>query len=87
MTTGPLNYFILVYDMAMRHVEVRPYGTNGDEATDAYSVLEDQYSATGKYEVVLVGADSLETVKRTHSPYFSTGTAEDVVRDFLASIP
>lgn len=87
MTAGPPNHFILVYDIAARHVDVHSFGTDRGEATRAYSVLEDEYSATGKYEVVLVGADSLDTVKRTHSPYFSAGTAREVVRDFLASIP
>jgi hypothetical protein len=82
---GPMQYFILVYDLAMRHVEVHEYGTDVDEANAAYSALEDEH-AGGKHEVVLVGADSIDTIKRTHSPYFSTGTATEVVEAFLAAI-
>jgi hypothetical protein len=83
--SGPTQYFILVYDLAMRHVDVHAYGDDVEEANRAYSILEDEH-AGGKYEVVLVGADSIETIKRTHSPYFSTGTATEVVEAFIASI-
>lgn len=87
MKTGPTQYFILVYDLTQRHVDVHEFGGDRAAATMAYSSMEDQYAAAGHYEVVLVGADSIETIRRTHSPYFSTGSAEQVVRDFLASIP
>lgn len=83
--TGPTQYFILVYDLAMRHVDVHEYGEDVEAANVAYSTLEDQH-AGGKFEVVLVGADSIETIKRTHSPYFSTGTATEVVEAFIAGI-
>lgn len=83
--TGPTQYFILVYDLAMRHVEVHEYGDDVEQANAAYSTLEDQH-AGGKFEIVLVGADSIETIKRTHSPYFSTGTATEVVEAFIAGI-
>ena len=82
---GPTQYFIRVYDLAMRHVEVHEYGADVEAANTAYSTLEDAH-AGGKYEVVLVGADSIETIERTHSPYFSTGTAIEVVEAFLAAI-
>lgn len=82
---GPTQYFILVYDIAMRHVEVHEYGKDIEAANAAYSNLEDAH-AGGRYEVVLVGADSIETIKRTHSPYFSTGTATEVVEAFIAAI-
>jgi hypothetical protein len=82
---GPTQYFILVYDLAMRHVEVHEYGADVEQANAAYSALEDEH-AGGKFEVVLVGADSIDTIKRTHSPYFSTGTATEVVEAFLAAI-
>jgi len=82
---GPTQYFILVYDLAMRHVEVHEYGGDVEAANAAYSQLEDEHVG-GKFEVVLVGADSIETIKRTHSPYFSTGTAAKVVEQFIAAI-
>lgn len=85
--SGAIQYFILVYDMATRHVDVRDeFGSDIDAANRAYVALEDEFSAKGTYEVVLVGADSLDTIKRTHSPYFSTGTPREIVDDFIASI-
>lgn len=83
--SGPTQYFILVYDLAMRHVEVHEYRNDVEGANAAYSQLEDEH-AGGKYEIVLVGADSIETIKRTHSPYFSTGTPAEVVEAFIAAI-
>ncbi len=83
--SGPTQYFILVYDLAMRHVEVHEFGNDVEGANAAYSQLEDEH-AEGKYEIVLVGADSIETIKRTHSPYFSTGTPAEVVEAFIAAI-
>jgi hypothetical protein len=82
---GPTQYFILVYDLAMRHVDVHEYGADLHAANEAYTRLEDEHTG-GKFEVVLVGADSIETIKRTHSPYFSTGTTAEVIEAFIASI-
>lgn len=83
----PIRYFILVYDMATRHVDVRDdLGSDIDQANKAYVALEDEFSAKGTHEVVLVGAGSLDTIKRTHSPYFSTGTPREIIDEFIASI-
>jgi hypothetical protein len=84
--SGPTQYFILVYDLELRSVDVHEYGDNLEQANAAYSVLEDQFAGHGEHEIVLVGADSIETIKRTHSPYFSTGSAAEVVEAFIASI-
>lgn len=86
MTNGPTQYFILVYNLTTRHVDVHEFGAAEDKANHAYTSLEDEYADKGKYEIVLVGADSIATIRRTHSPYFTTGTATEVVEDFLASI-
>lgn len=84
--TGPTQYFILVYDLEQRSVQVHEYGSDLEQANLAYSTLEDEFAGHGHHEIVLVGADSIETIKRTHSPYFSTGSAAEVVEAFLASI-
>lgn len=84
--SSPTNYFILVYDMATRQVAVHPFGSSFEDANKAYVRFEDELSLTD-HEVVLVGADSLDTIKRTHSPYFTTGTAREIVDRFLAAIP
>lgn len=74
-----------------KHVIVRKHGLQIEmqfrtSAQHNWAELVESLDAGGKYEVVLVGADSIETIKRTHSPYFSTGTATEVVEAFIASI-
>lgn len=47
------------------------FGTDESEAaTDAYREAEKQYSGDTQIEIVLVGADSLKTIERTHGHYF-----------------
>lgn len=68
--TGKTVHFLLVYDHA-RHVltSTRQFA-NGDEAAVAYSSLEKAHAADDDLEIVLVGADSIETIRRTHASYF-----------------
>lgn len=87
MSPKPTNYFILVYDMTTRHVDVHDdFGHDMDRATERYGQLEDELGPSERYEIVLVGADSIETIKRTHAPYFSTGSVSEIVDAFIASI-
>jgi len=77
--TRATSYFLLSFHAADRSVDVQDLGPDEAAAAAAYSALERSVdSAT--VEVVLVGADSLETVRKTHSHYFS-GT-----QDLLASV-
>jgi hypothetical protein len=45
-----------------------------DAAVLAYEEHEARYDANDKIEVVLIGSDSIETVRQTHANYFD-GTA------------
>jgi hypothetical protein len=45
-------------------------GGDLDEAMTRYASFERRFSYHDGYEVVLVGADSLGAVQRTHSHYF-----------------
>ena len=54
------------------HADVRPYGTDYDAALNAYDQAEQDAQDRSDVEVVLLSADSLETIKRTHSSYFNT---------------
>jgi hypothetical protein len=65
-----LRHFLLVYDLkAQRLVSQRDF-EDGGEAAAAYADLEREYQGQPGYEVVLVGADSIETIRRTHAHYF-----------------
>jgi hypothetical protein len=46
-----------------------------------YSKIERQYEGDKQMEIVLMGADSLETVKRTHANYFNGAVASKYLRD------
>jgi hypothetical protein len=59
-------------DIGARRAEVREFGTDYDTAQKAYA--QDEWEARDRtdLDVVLLIADSLATIKRTHSSYFST---------------
>jgi len=85
--TKATHYFLLSFRIADHSVEVEDFGSEEAAAVAAYSALE-QSADANEVEVVLVGADSLETVRKTHSHYFS-GDADLLasVEKNLASLP
>jgi len=74
MSTETSQYFLLIYDQSSRAVQVEEFGTDARRAASEYSERERQYRERPEIEVVLVGADSLDTIKKTHSHYFSEST-------------
>jgi hypothetical protein len=52
----------------------RVLGTDYDAAQAAYAEAERANAEDEKLDVVLLSADSLETIKQTHSSYFNGGT-------------
>ena len=60
------------------------FGADHAAAERAYPLVEDEHRGKPA-EVLLVGADSLDTVKKTHSQYFFT-TTEELVDQFLAQL-
>ena len=66
-----LVHFLLVYDLKQhRLVDVKTF-TDANEATAAYGRAELAHLDDRDTEIVLVGSDSIETVKKTHGHYFS----------------
>lgn len=69
-----LEHFLILYSLKnaeLLHLE--EFGTDVGKATAAYSELEREYRERedrDDFEIVLVGADSLDTVHHTHSRYF-----------------
>ena len=76
-----LQHFLLVYDLGAQCLIDQQEFSDGDEAATAYAALERHYKGRGDLEIVLVGADSIETIKRTHAHYFD---ALDTASPFLA---
>jgi hypothetical protein len=80
--TPPEQYFLLVYDVDSRALQHEEFGGDHTRAAERYSELEEAHRDSDGIEVVLVGADSFDTIKRTHSHYFIERD-EDVFREFL----
>ncbi len=65
-----LRHFLLVYDLGAQHLIDQQEFDDGDEAAAAYAALERRNQGRNDLEIVLVGADSIETIMRTHAHYF-----------------
>jgi hypothetical protein len=86
MSAKDLNHFLVVYRISHARAEVRSFGHDYAAAVDAYNDAEDQHRDDADIEVVLLGSDSIETLKRTHSSYFELSERIDkVVLDALAA--
>lgn len=77
MTAKDIKHFLVIYDAADDDVEVKPFGTDYDAAQDAYSEAERAHQGDSRYDIVLLSADSLGTIKKTHSSYFGTSKGRD----------
>ncbi len=70
-----ISRFLLIFDHALGHLRDEPREFRGDseatEALDAYDAAEDMYAGQrDRIEVLLVGAESIESVKATHGRFF-----------------
>lgn len=66
----PLIHFLLVYDRRRQKLVVQRPFSNSEEAVMAYEKMEQEHRDDSHMEIVLVGADSIETVMLTHGNYF-----------------
>lgn len=83
-----IRHFLLVFDHSRGDlIEQLDFGDELDKATEEYSRLEHEYSHNQAIDVVLVGSDSIDTVKVTHANYFSGGSKNlmDRALNLLAS--
>jgi len=79
-----IQHFLLVFDHESGElIETVEFGTDGEEAIAAYSAKEKELQDRKFVEIVLIGSDSLETVKLTHANYFDGSVA---VTGYLAGI-
>jgi hypothetical protein len=81
-----LLHFLLIYDHNQHKlIDIQRFGEEGDRATEAYSECEEKYRDREDIEIVLVGADSLETIQRTHSHYFRDARDVDLFRELTGA--
>lgn len=75
MTPDEIKHFLVSYDPASDEVTVRSFGTDYDAAQAAYAEAEQATGVNARLDIVLLSADSLDTIKQTHSSYFDGGKA------------
>ena len=80
--------FLIVSDHdARKQISLEEF-RNTAQAVEAYNEREEQYRDNRRLEVVLLGADSIEAIKVTHSNYFEdTADALDNLRASLGLEP
>lgn len=77
--TDDIKHFLVTRDTKLRRTEVEDFGTDYDAAQVAYQKAEQQASDHPELDVVLLSADSLDTVKRTHSSYFEPKSLDELL--------
>lgn len=71
-----LEHFLLVFDHNEGSLlEEVSFGTDGEGALSAYAHKEMLYRDRDDIEIVLIGSDSLATVRRTHANYYDGSVA------------
>jgi hypothetical protein len=68
-----LTHFLLIFDVMQDELVSAEEFSSAHEAALAYTEAERRYRDRDdheKFEIVLIGADSLSTVQVTHSRYF-----------------
>ena len=66
-----MKHFLLIFDHKNRVLEATQEFHDGGDAARAYAVAERAAGDRPDVEIVLVGSDSLDTIKRTHGQYFN----------------
>lgn len=81
MSPDEIKHFLVIYDPDSGAVDVRSFDTDYDAAQAAYARAEQSNGVDARLDIVLLSADSLETIKQTHSSYFmkKAGTLEGLL--------
>ncbi len=79
MSDAEIKHFLITRDSQRQETAVAEFGTDYDAAQDAYQAAEQAARSRPELDVVLLSAESLETIKRTHSSYFETKSLDDLL--------
>jgi hypothetical protein len=74
-----IKHFLVTRDVTRRATTVVELGTDYETAQDAYQAAEQEARRRPDLDVVLLSADSLETIKSTHSSYFEPKPLPDAL--------
>lgn len=76
MSPDEIQHYLITFDPAAHETTVKGFGTDYAAAQAAYADAEQSNGVDSTLDVVLISADSLATIERTHSSYFRHGAAE-----------
>jgi hypothetical protein len=82
----PLVHFLLVYDRKRQRLVFKQPYTDPAVALRAYEEMEEEHRNERNMEIVLVGADSIETVMLTHGNYFEAEPDEPAASPYLTGV-
>lgn len=74
MTADDIKQYLLIRDVANAKLEIAEFGTDEQTALAAYEAAEAKHRGDATFNVVLVGSNSLNTVRTTHASYFGGAT-------------
>jgi hypothetical protein len=75
MTPDEIQHFLITFDPSSGETDVQSFGTDYDAAQVAYAKAERANGLNSDLDVVLLSADSLATIEKTHSSYFNGGAS------------
>ena len=77
MSPDEIQHFLVVFDPDTGKADVHQLGTDYDAAQAAYAEAEQANGGVdARLDIVLLSADSLETIERTHSSYFGADSKQ-----------
>jgi hypothetical protein len=82
MAPDQLIHYLLVYSYDDSALVRQQEFKDSREATAAYEAAEQEYRHLNRFEVVLLGADSIDTIMQTHGHYFRS-SHDSLFSDFL----
>lgn len=74
-----LLYFLLVFDAKRGSLQACEEYVHSDIAMREFAAVEAEHQEDESLQVVLLTADSLETLKATHGHYFNDANSEDAL--------
>lgn len=81
---SPIKHFLLVFDHEQGSlIREQHFETDAAGALAAYAATEEEHRNERLIEIVLIGSDSIDTVKLTHANYYDGSVA---VSKYLAGI-
>lgn len=74
-----IKHFLVTRDTVRQETAVVEFDTDYDAAQRAYAHVERVIWSSSDLDVVLLSADSLETIKLTHSSYFEPKSLDELL--------